>query len=161
MTEVPPQGWGEISSRRGSLGDEQTWRAVTICGPARRVVRNVVRVKRVAHRPLHSRARRRTLLGTGEIVLANRTFEQWVDDIFDHPVNEPAWFWNADADTCEKDDETNVEYLARLFADSDRLLRRFDNSQVNQGLNMIVEQLFTVNCLPLEDERLGHYRQVG
>ena len=69
--------------------------------------------------------------------MANRTFEQWVDGIFDHPVAEPAWFWDLDADTCEEDDETNVEYLARLFKDSDRVLRRFNDAQVGQGLNMI------------------------
>ena len=70
--------------------------------------------------------------------MANRTFEQWIDGIFNHPVSDPAWFWDLDVDTCEEDDETNSEYLARLFTDSDRLLRRFDNAQVNQGLNMIV-----------------------
>lgn len=70
--------------------------------------------------------------------MANRTFEQWVDGIFNHPVTEPAWFWDVAADTCVESDETNVEYLARLFTESDRLLARFDNAQVNQGLNMIV-----------------------
>lgn len=70
--------------------------------------------------------------------MAKRTFEQWVDGIFDHPVTEPAWFWDLDADTCEEDDETNVEYLARLFTDSHRVLRRFDDARVGQGLNMIV-----------------------
>jgi hypothetical protein len=71
--------------------------------------------------------------------LANRTFEQWIDGLFDHPAKEPAWFWDLDADTCvEDDDETNADYLARLFTGSDRLLERFDNAQVNQGLNMIV-----------------------
>jgi hypothetical protein len=80
----------------------------------------------------------RSFPGFGETVLANRTFEQWVDGIFDHPVGKPEWFWDLDADTCEEDDETNVDYLARLFADSGRLLRRFHDAQVNQGLNMIV-----------------------
>jgi hypothetical protein len=71
--------------------------------------------------------------------LAKRTFEQWIDGIFDHPVTEPAWFWGPGTDTCdEEDDDTNVEYLARLFAGSDHILRRFDNAQVDQGLNMIV-----------------------
>jgi hypothetical protein len=72
--------------------------------------------------------------------LAKRTFQQWIDGIFDHSVAKPAWFWNPDADTCvEEDGETNVDYLARLFSGSDHLLRRFDNAQVNQGLNMIVD----------------------
>lgn len=67
-----------------------------------------------------------------------RTFEQWIDGIFDHPVSIPEWFFaDLDADTCVEDDETNVDYLARLFIDGDRLLQRFDDAQVNQGLNMI------------------------
>jgi hypothetical protein len=70
--------------------------------------------------------------------LSTRTFEEWVSGIFDHPVREPAWYWDPDADTCEEDDETNVDYLARLFTDIDFHLRRFDNAQVGQGLNMIV-----------------------
>lgn len=45
--------------------------------------------------------------------MASRTFEQWIDGIFDHPVTEPAWFWDADADQCVEDDKTNVAYLAR------------------------------------------------
>jgi hypothetical protein len=74
-----------------------------------------------------------------KVILAKRTFEKWIDDIFDHPVNDPAWFWEPDADTCvEEDDETNVDYLARLFTESGRLLERFDDAQVDQGLNMIV-----------------------
>ena len=71
--------------------------------------------------------------------MPSRTFEQWINGIFEHPVSKPAWYWDLAADTCVEDDETNVDYLARLFADSDRLLRRFDNAQVNQGLNLIVD----------------------
>lgn len=69
--------------------------------------------------------------------MARRTFEQWVDGIFDHPVAESAWYWAASADTCVEDDETNAGYLARLFAESERTLARFDDAQVGQGLNMI------------------------
>jgi hypothetical protein len=74
--------------------------------------------------------------------VAKRTFEQWIDGIFDHPVTDPEWFWDRysdpNVDTCVEDDETNAEYLARLFTDSDRVLRRFDDAQVGQGLRMIV-----------------------
>ena len=69
--------------------------------------------------------------------MANRDFEQWIDGIFNHAVSKPAWYWNRFADKCVEDDETNVDYLARLFTYSDRLLRRFDNAQVGQGLWMI------------------------
>jgi hypothetical protein len=69
--------------------------------------------------------------------MAKRTFDEWVDGIFDHPVTEPAWYWAVDADTCEEDDATNAEYLTRLFSNSDRALERFDDAQAGQGLWMI------------------------
>jgi len=70
--------------------------------------------------------------------VAGRVFEQWVDGIFNHSVVDPAWYWALDADTCVEPDDVNVTYLTRLFKESDHILRRFDDAQVNQGLNMIV-----------------------
>ena len=71
--------------------------------------------------------------------MAGRTFEQWVDCIFDHPVADPAWYWDLDADRGEESGEVNVAYLTRLFEQSDRVLARFDNAQVNQGLTLIAD----------------------
>jgi hypothetical protein len=70
--------------------------------------------------------------------MATRTFEQWIEGIYDHPVTDPAWYWADDADTCVEDAETNVECLTRLFTQSGKVLRRFDNAEVNQGFNLIV-----------------------
>jgi hypothetical protein len=69
--------------------------------------------------------------------MASHTFEQWVDGIFDHEVADPAWFWAEGADHCVEDDETNVEYLTRLFTHCDRVLARFDNARLDQGLNFV------------------------
>ena len=85
--------------------------------------------------------------------LANRTFEQWIDGIFDHAVAEPVWFWDLDADTCVEDDETNVDYLARLFTECDRLLHRFDNAQVGQGLKMIASGLCSDHAFSIVNNR--------
>jgi hypothetical protein len=70
--------------------------------------------------------------------MAGRTFEQWIDCIFNHPVDDPAWHRTPDADICVEPDEVNVAYLTRLFTESARVLRPFDDAQVNQGLNLIV-----------------------
>jgi hypothetical protein len=73
--------------------------------------------------------------------MANRTFDQWINGIFNHSVAGPddtAWYWSPDADTCEEENEINVVYLTRLFVESDEVLRKFNNAQVNQGLNLIV-----------------------
>jgi len=69
--------------------------------------------------------------------MPGRSFEQWINCIFDHPVTEPAWYWDLEADTGVEPDDVNVAYLARLFSDCDHILNPFDNSQVDQGLNMI------------------------
>jgi len=69
--------------------------------------------------------------------MTKRSFEQWVDGIFNHPVDEPAWHFAEDADHCIEDDLTNVEYLTRLFLECDRVLAPFDNAQADQGLNFI------------------------
>jgi hypothetical protein len=69
--------------------------------------------------------------------MAARGFEQWVDHIFDHPVTDPHWAIDED---CEPEPaEVNVEYLTRLFTNSELLLRRFDNAEVKQGLWLIVD----------------------
>src|ERR1035437_7649568 len=78
--------------------------------------------------------------------MAGRTFEQWIDGIFDHPVADPEWFWADDADKCVEPDAVNVAYLTRLFTERDRLLHRFDNAQVNQGLNLIVSSSCSVHA---------------
>ncbi len=71
--------------------------------------------------------------------MAARSFNEWIDHIFNHPVTNPAWHWANDADCEPEPAEVNVEYLTRLFSNSDLLLRSFDNAQVNQGLNLIVD----------------------
>jgi hypothetical protein len=69
--------------------------------------------------------------------MGSRTFEQWVEGIFDHEVAEPEWYWAEDADPCIEANETNVEYLTRLFTHCDRVLANFDNAKIDQGLNFI------------------------
>jgi hypothetical protein len=70
--------------------------------------------------------------------LEERTYQQWIDGIFDHPVTNPAWYRVLEhGDTCEQDDTTNATYLTKLFTECDHDLLRFDDARVGQGLYMI------------------------
>lgn len=71
--------------------------------------------------------------------MPGHTFDEWINCIFDHSVTDPPWYWSVDADLGVEPDEVNVEYLTRLFRDCEAVLRRFDNSQVKQGLWMIAD----------------------
>lgn len=73
--------------------------------------------------------------------MTGRTFEQWVNAIFDHPVpddNSDAWYWARESDHCIEQDDLNAEYLVRPFTHCDRLLQKFDTPQVNQGFGFII-----------------------
>jgi hypothetical protein len=71
-------------------------------------------------------------------------FDEWIKFIFDHPVTNPAWYWNIGPDTIEPDkwDEdtpaTTAQYITRLFTNSRELLTQYSDGQVNQGLWYLV-----------------------
>jgi hypothetical protein len=62
-------------------------------------------------------------------------FEKQLKWVFDHPVREPAWYWD------EHDDwwqgfaaSMMVEFMTRLFEAPTTYLQSFSDAQVNQGL---------------------------
>lgn len=69
--------------------------------------------------------------------MAKRTFTDWVRGIFDHPVVDPAWYWDLESDECLEADNTNAEYLTRLFSESATIFADYSDDQVGQGLWMI------------------------
>jgi hypothetical protein len=89
-----------------------------------------------------------------EHVVATRTFEQWIDGIFDHPIVDPAWYWDIDADTCVEEREINVAYLTLLFTNCDNLLRRFSDDQVGQGFHMIVSSSCSDHSVTITTDRV-------
>jgi hypothetical protein len=82
--------------------------------------------------------------------MSGRSFEDWIDCVFDHAVTEPAWYWAEDADHGIEPDEENVQYLTRLFTECDRVLQRFDARQVNQGFTFIVDSSCSDHTSTLE-----------
>jgi len=76
-------------------------------------------------------------------IINSLSFGDWVAHVFDHPVENPQWYWNLEADEVELDEDTLVDYAFRLFADSDAVLNEFSDAQVNQGLWFLVGESTT------------------
>ena len=71
-------------------------------------------------------------------ISTNVPFEEWVRYIFDHPVTDPAWYWDIDADSVELDPIRLILYTTQLFSRSKETLSSFSDAQVDQGLWLLV-----------------------
>ena len=60
--------------------------------------------------------------------------------MFDHPVNDPAWYWDTDADYAELASECVITYAASLFERAGGLLAPYGDAQVNQGLWFLISE---------------------
>lgn len=67
------------------------------------------------------------------------TFSGWLRQVFDHPVTDPEWYWDIEADTSEPAPLECVEYLTRLFEDSEPVLAPYSDAQIDQGLWYLVD----------------------
>jgi hypothetical protein len=89
-------------------------------------------------------------------VLTNLTFEEWVRHLFDHPVTNPEWHWDIDADYAKLEPQQVVAYATQLFDGAGKLLAPYTDAQTNQGLWFLIsssESLFalTETAVPLPD----------
>lgn len=66
------------------------------------------------------------------------TFSDWVQKVFNHPVREPEWYWDREADTIEPSPSRSVAYLTRLFKDPEPVLAPYTDGQLNQGFWYLV-----------------------
>ena len=67
-------------------------------------------------------------------VITELPYDNWVRYIFDHPVEDPQWYWRLDVDEVELEKDVLVDYTCRLFSDSREMLAEFTDAQINQGL---------------------------
>lgn len=67
------------------------------------------------------------------------SFAAWVRAVFDHPITNPAWYWNVDADTSEPPAELCVQYLTQLFLDPESALATYSDAQLNRGFWYLVD----------------------
>lgn len=66
-------------------------------------------------------------------------FDDWLRQVFDHPVADPAWHWDVEADTAEPAPPDCVAYLTRLFEEPESALAPYSDAQINQGLWYLVD----------------------
>ena len=71
-------------------------------------------------------------------ILSEASIEEWIEFVFARPVEEPAWFWEADADQWQGSPSRTAELIAETFERCAELLEPFDDEQVNQGLSMLL-----------------------
>ncbi|MCH7989996.1 MAG: hypothetical protein IID46_12710 [Planctomycetes bacterium] len=76
-------------------------------------------------------------------------YKEWVNHVFDHPVTDPAWHWDDNADTLEPTPKTTVEFLTTLFSTPDTCLEQFSDEQLNQGFWYLVSNPCSSYMFPL------------
>jgi len=60
----------------------------------------------------------------------NYSFEEWLRFVFDHPVEEPPWFFSTE---WEGQPENILRYVIELFKNPSVLLERYSVEQIEQG----------------------------
>jgi hypothetical protein len=67
------------------------------------------------------------------------TFEEWVYAVFQHPANNPEWYWEDafEALWAKLTDAAMVRYMTRLFLEPE-LLRYYSLEQVAQGITFLI-----------------------
>ena len=71
-------------------------------------------------------------------VMSSASIEEWIEFGFARPVEEPAWFWEEDADQWQGSPAHTAELIAETFERCGELLEPYDDEQVNQGLSMLL-----------------------
>jgi len=91
--------------------------------------------------------------------MAPLRYPNWRSHVFDHPVRDPAWFFDLDAPGFDATADELVELITHTMLKCDDL-RAFSDGQVNDGLNYIFNNacsnvVFAMldNKVPIENRR--------
>jgi hypothetical protein len=81
------------------------------------------------------------------------SYEEWIDYVFDHavPLYGQAWYWEPDADWWSPQPEQAIDYLTRLFENSEPVTEQLADSQIGQGLHYLVSESIGSYCGFLND----------
>jgi len=74
--------------------------------------------------------------------LVQNSLPKWIAHVFDHPVTDPAWYWDRDAPHWEDSPEHIATYIASAFEHSGELFASFSDKQLNLGFWYLVSN----NC---------------
>jgi len=90
--------------------------------------------------------------------LTDLNFEEWVVHIFDHPVADPAWHWDMNAEWWSSAPEETISYLTQLFENDGAILAPYSDAQLNQGFWYLVSsasgdylRILQDSALPIQD----------
>jgi hypothetical protein len=61
-------------------------------------------------------------------------YQDWIRYVFDHPVNDPQWYFDVDAPSFEATEEDYADLIRETFLRSGEDLVEFSDAQVNQGI---------------------------
>ncbi len=91
------------------------------------------------------------------VMIDRQLLDKWIAHVFDHPVEEEAWYFDYPIVCWENRPEEIAQLIAETFERSEELLARFSDAQLGQGLSFLVsnlwcEYMITLNNLsvPLE-----------
>lgn len=90
------------------------------------------------------------------IILHDPPFERWVQYLFNHPVTDPAWYWDLTVDQVDVNPRLVVAYVTRLFEESGALLAEFSDGQLNHGLWFLVSTSEVLYALRDKNVALDH-----
>lgn len=93
--------------------------------------------------------------------LTNLIFAEWVRHVFDHPVSDPAWHFDLEAEYWAAPSALTVAYLTRLFSNPLRAASGYSDAQLNQGLWYIVYSACSSHMLVLHDESVPMPKRVA
>src|SRR4051812_41501497 len=70
----------------------------------------------------------------------NGSLSDWINYVFDHPINNPlpAWYWDIDSPQWDGTPEQVARYISETFERSGELLTQFSDEQLNQGFWFLV-----------------------
>jgi len=89
--------------------------------------------------------------------LTNLTFEEWLDYVFDHPVDDlnNAWYWDLDRDWWEEDSAEMLEFMSRAFEHAADVFQPYSDSQLNQGLWFLASNACSSHMFALMNENFA------
>jgi hypothetical protein len=66
-------------------------------------------------------------------------YEIWLDHLFNHPDDQPEWYFSTDFDFIEISPQTLAAHTLRLFEAPALLMSRFSDQQITSGLKYLVD----------------------
>jgi len=80
------------------------------------------------------------------------TFEHWVEWVFDHPVADPKWYEEENAEFWVSSPAVIIAFITRLLEAAPTHLRGFSDAQADQGLWFLASSIFSEELSHLYSE---------